>query len=58
MYVYSKGPNKFVDGKKKISDLSDTAIEERSNLFGFLGSVNGKPRGEMVDALQNHHRCG
>jgi len=43
---------------EKISDLLDTAIEERSNLFGFMGSVNGKPRGEMVDALQNHDRCG
>jgi len=36
------------------SDLLDTPIESRKNLFGFLGSVNGKPRGEMVDALQNH----
>ena len=35
----------------------DAAIEERSNLFGCMGSANGKPRGELVDALQNHQKC-
>jgi len=36
------------------SDLLDIPIERRKHLFGFLGSVNGKPRGEMVGSLENH----
>jgi hypothetical protein len=36
--------------------LFDSPVEKRKNLFGFLGSVNGKPRGQMVDALQNHEQ--
>ena len=36
--------------------LLDKPIGARQHLFGFLGSVNGKPRGAMVDSLLNHPR--